>query len=456
MDKKLSITFHGGARKVTGSNFLVTTPEVSFLVDCGLFQGEQGDGVRNQEKFPYDPASVGALFVTHAHLDHIGRIPALVHAGFSGPIYSTHPTRDMAELVFADGVRIFEHNEREKGIKPLYTKADVAKTLSFWKPIDYHEKIELGSTISISLLNSGHILGSAMIDISYGGKRIVFTGDLGNSPAPLLQNVESIKGADYVVMESVYGNRTHEGREDRTRIFEDIIEETIKEKGVLMIPAFSIERTQNLLFELDHLITSKKIPDVPVFLDSPLAIGITEIYKKYRNSFNERAQEILANDGTVLEFPRLKKTKEVEDSIAINGAPAPKIIIAGSGMSDGGRIMHHEKRYLADPHNTLLLAGYQAAGTLGRALSDGAKEVTIDGAKIPVRARVVALQGYSAHCDSDGLLEFVNNSADTLKQVFVVLGEPEASFFLAQRIQDYLGVKASVPNQGDTIDLQFD
>ncbi len=456
MDKKLSITFHGGARKVTGSNFLVTTPEISFLVDCGLFQGEQGDSARNQEKFPYDPSSIGALFVTHAHLDHIGRIPALVSSGFSGPIYSTHPTRDMAELVFADGVRIFEYNERTKGIKPPYTKADVAKTLSLWQPIEYHKKIELSPNVTVSLLNSGHILGSAMVDISYAGKRVVFTGDLGNSPAPLLQDVESIKGADYLVMESVYGNRTHEGREDRVRIFEEIIEETIKAKGVLMIPAFSIERTQNLLFELDHLVTSKKIPDVPVFLDSPLAIGITEIYKKYRGSFNERAQDILANDGTVFEFPRLKKTKEVEDSIAINDAPAPKIIIAGSGMSDGGRIMHHEKRYLADPHNTLLLAGFQAVGTLGRALSDGAKEVEIDGAKIPVRARIIALRGYSAHCDSDGLLEFVNNGADSLKQVFVVLGEPESSFFLAQRIQDYLGVKATVPNQGDTVELQFD
>jgi metallo-beta-lactamase family protein len=456
MNNELSITFCGGARKVTGSNFLVSNQHTSFIVDCGLFQGDPGDATRNQAEFPYDPSRLLALFVTHAHLDHIGRIPLLIKAGFKGVIYSTPATRDMAELVFADGVRIADHEARQKGTLPLYTKDDVAKAFEFWKTVSYHEIINLTDEFRITLLDSGHILGSAMIDITYKEKRIVFTGDLGNSPSPLLNDTESIAGADYLITESVYGNRNHENVEARSRIFEEVIEDTIKRKGVLMIPAFSIERTQDLLFELDQLVTGKKIPDVPVFLDSPLAIGITEVYKKYRAQFNDRAKQIIKHDGTLFDFPRLKITKDAEESIAINNAPEPKIIIAGSGMSEGGRITHHEKRYLSDPHNTLLLVGYQAAGTLGRALADGAKEVFVDHEKIAVRAQILKLQGYSAHRDSTGLMSFIETAADSLKEVFVVLGEPEAAFFLAQRVQDYLGIKAVVPGEGDTIRLQFD
>jgi metallo-beta-lactamase family protein len=292
-----------------------------------------------------------------------------------------------------------------------------------------------------------------MIEFEHEGKKIVFTGDLGNSPAPLLRDTEEIKGADYMVIESVYGDRNHESVEERTQKLKEAIENTINKGGALLVPAFSIERTQVLLYEINNLVEDGKIPSVPVFLDSPLAIKVTKVYQNRIQNFNKGVKEEIAGGDDIFKFPLLEFTEHHKESMDIANTPNPKIIIAGSGMSNGGRIVHHEKRHLPDPNSTLLIVGYQAAGSLGRRLLDGAKEVEIMDKKVQVRAQVVNLTGYSAHKDSDGLLEFVDGSAETLKKVFVVMGEQKSSLFLVQRLRDYVGVNAIAPKLGESFEL---
>lgn len=455
MIKKLKLTFHGGAGTVTGSNFLLESDNMKILVDCGLLQGKKFGEDHNRAPFAYDPKEIDVLFITHAHADHSGRIPRLVREGFNGIIYSTPTTKEMSEIMFHDSLKLLTEEARKEGVLPLYEKADIGRSLSLWKTASYHSPIDIGNGFSFSFKDAGHILGSSMVEIIFNDKKIVFTGDLGNSPAPLLRDTEVVDDADYMVMESVYGDRNHESVSERTEMLASIIKKTIKKKGVLMIPAFSIERTQILLYEINNLVEEGKISELPVFLDSPLAIAVTEVYKKHIENFNKGIQEEIKGGDDIFNFPRLKFTRSVEDSKAINDAPNPKIIIAGSGMSNGGRILHHERKYLSDPNNTLLLPGYQAAGSLGRRLQDGAKEVIIFDDVVPVRASIVNLRAYSAHRDSDGLLEFASHTADTVKTIFVAMGEPKASLHLAQRLRDYAGINAEVPEAGESFELDF-
>ncbi len=456
--EKLKLTFCSGAGTVTGSNFLVERighSDQSFLVDCGLVQGTREQEKMNLDPFPYDPKEIGALFITHAHLDHIGRIPRLVKQGFRGKIYSTPPTRDIAEVSLKGRLQVLEKGLAGfTGEEPFYTEEDISEAMALWQAVDYHEPINYGD-YNIILRDSGHILGSAMIEVNWRNKKLVFTGDLGNSPAPLLKDTEKISDANYLVMESVYGDRNHEDRSARREKLEKVIEDTVRSGGTLMIPAFSIERTQELLFEIENMMENSRIPLVPVFLDSPLAIAVTEVYKKYVNYFNKEATNIRLNGDGLFKFPQLHFTESTEDSKRIFNSSPSKIILAGSGMSNGGRIIHHEKNYLPDSKSTLLLAGYQSVGSLGRILQDGAKLVRILGEEVPVRAKVVGISGYSAHKDSEHLLEFVQNSIDHLDKVFVCMGEPKASLFLVQRIRDYLGVGALAPQAGASYELNF-
>lgn len=453
--KKATITFLGGVRSATGSHFLLESGTTKIAIDCGLFQGCKICGDKNREPFPYDPASVDVLFVTHAHLDHIGRIPKLVKDGFSGTIYSTAPTKDIADLMLIDSLGVLSKEAKSDKSSLIYTKEDVERTMGLWRTVSYGEEIGIKGGFSVTLEDSGHILGSAMIEVVYSARKIVFTGDLGNSPSPLLHEGKPVFDADYMVIESVYGDRNHKDGEERKYALERIIKETTSKKGVLMIPAFSIERTQELLFELGDLVESKKIPPVPVFLDSPLAIHVTALYKKYGKYFNEDVRHTMEKGDDIFKFPRLKFTLKTKESLAIKSVPNPKIIIAGSGMSNGGRIVRHEKLYLPDPNNTLLLVGYQAAGTPGREIQDGARTVNIAGDDVSVRARVVTIEGYSAHKDSDALLEFVARATPSLKKVFVVQGEPKSALFFVQRIRDYLGIPAIAPEEGERVELEF-
>lgn len=455
MKENLKLTFYGGAGKVTGANFLLEKEGgFNLMVDCGLIQGVLKDKDENSKPFAYNPSDVDVLFITHAHIDHIGRIPKLVKDGFTGEIYSTEETKELAQLMFADAINVMRFEAQKRGKNPIYGIDDVNKSLSLWKILDYHTVKQIDD-YSIVLKDSGHILGSAMIEISYKGKKIVFSGDLGNSPTPLLRDTEKIEDTDYLIMESVYGDRNHEDVKDRTIKLQKIIEKIIENKGTLIIPAFSLERTQVLLFELHKLMGHGKIQPIPVFLDSPLAIKITEVYKKYAKHFNKKTKHIIASGDDIFKFPLLKFTSTREESKEINKITGPKIIIAGSGMSRGGRVIFHEKEYLPDPKNILLLVGFQIPGGLGRQLQDGLKEVRIFDKKIKVRAQVESIMSYSSHKDSDGLFGFVEQTKDSLNRVYVAMGEPKSSLFLAQRIREYLEVEAIVPEINKTYELEI-
>lgn len=457
--QKDSITFYGGAGTVTGSNFLLTLGETKILVDCGLTQGEQYSDEYNFEPFPYDASGIDYLFATHAHADHIGLIPKLIREGFEGVIFSTPATLDLSKTMFVDAVKILAYEAKNAGTEPLYGADDVEETLSMWQEIDYHEEKTLTPDISVSLKDAGHILGSAMIEFKYRqeGKemKVVFTGDLGNSPSPLLKDTEDILDADYMVIESVYGDRNHEGREQRVELLQQAIEDVSSRGGTLMIPSFSIQRTQVLLYLINNFVEDGVLSKIPVFLDSPLAIKVTDIFRRYTHLLNEDVQKEIKEGDDIFNFPQFSNTKEVYESKAILKEPNPKIIIAGSGMSSGGRILHHEKQSLSDSKNMLLLVGYQAVGTLGRLIQDGAKEVTIHNETIPVKAEIRTIHGFSAHKDSDHLIEFVEGSQKHLKKVFVAMGEPKSSLFLVQRLRDYLGINAISPERGEVIELDI-
>lgn len=452
-EKDLKITFCSGAGTVTGANFLLEGNGKKFLIDCGLIQGEKIEDELNWEKFPYDPSQIDILFITHSHIDHIGRIPKLIDEGFNGKIVSVTPTKEITEIMLEDAARLLSR-DTEHELSKIYTKENIEKAISLWETLSYGQKLNVDHGFQFSFKDAGHILGSGMLEIIYNDKKIVFTGDLGNSPSPLLPDTDIIKDADYMVMESVYGDRNHEERKERKNKLIQIIKENYDRGGVLIVPAFSLERTQELLYEINSLVENKIVPQMPIFLDSPLSIKLTDVYLKYDKYFNETAKKIIASGDILFDFPGLKETPETEDSKEILNAPSPKIIIAGSGMSNGGRILHHEKNYLPDKNNTILLTGYQTLGTMGRLIQDGAKKVRIMGEDVYVRAHVVFIDGYSGHKDSDHLVEFVENTADTLKKVFVVMGEPKSSMYLAQKINDNTRVKAFTPNTGDSVIIE--
>jgi len=457
----MQLNFFGGTGSVTGANFLMNFEEngkkVFIAVDCGLVQGNDEAEKINSLPFPYDPSLVDFLFITHAHIDHIGRIAKLVKDGFKGRIISTPPTRDIAALLIEDALHIMDDESRRKGTLPLYDKKDADKAFSFWETLPYHTPMDLGMGINVFLRDSGHILGSAMIEFSKNGQKIVFTGDLGNSPSLLLNDTEAITDANYIVMESVYGDRNHESKDERKRKLKQVIEDTIKNKSLLIIPAFSLERTQVMLYEMNEFFEQENLSQIPVFVDSPLATKITKVYEKYSDSLNEKVREEIANGDDVFKFPRLKFTVQPNESERIDMTPNPKIIIAGSGMSNGGRVVNHERDHVSDPNATILFVGYQSVGTLGRQIEDGAKEVNIHGQKLAVRARVDSIKGYSSHKDSDGLTAFIEKASESgvLKRVFVVMGELKSSLFLVQKLKDNLDVDAYHPEYEEKINLEF-
>ncbi len=451
-DNKLKLTFASGAGMVTGSNFLLEGNGKKFLVDCGLIQGEKLADDENWMPFPYPVNEIDILFITHAHVDHIGRIPKLISEGFKGRIVSTIPTKEITELMLLDTLNILKH-DKTHDLAHIYTTEIISEAMSLWDTLEYHQTLNVDHGFQFAFKDSGHILGSGILEVIYNGKKIVFTGDLGNSPSPLLRDTEMINDADYLIMESVYGDRNHEDREVRKGKLEEVIKENYKRKGTLIIPVFSLERSQELLFEIDSLVENKKIPAMPIFLDSPLAIKLTKVYKKYEHYFNDRAQAIIETGNNIFNFTGLELTEETEESKAILKVPNPKIIMAGSGMSNGGRIIHHEINYLPDPNNTILLIGYQSVGTLGRLIQEGVKKLQIQGQEIMLKARVVQISGYSGHKDSDHLVEFVEPMAGKVKKVFLVMGEPKAALFLAQKMKDNLNIDATVPSAGDSVML---
>lgn len=451
----IKLHFHGGVGTVTGANFLLETGKLKILVDCGLVQGTRLSNEENRKPFIYNPADIDILFVTHAHIDHIGRVPKLVHDGFAGVIYSTPETKALAEIMLADALIILNKQALEDGVEPFYNENDVKEALDLWKMIPYHTPTPIGDSVQIYFKDPGHILGAVMIEFRRNGKKLVFTGDLGNTPTPLLRDTEPLDNATYLVMESVYGDRNHEDIKERRLMLADAINKSVNKGGVLLIPAFSLEKTQVLLHELNDLLLEKKIKNTPIYLDSPLAIKVTEIYKKMTENFNDNAKKQIAGGDDIFNFPELNIVAGGDASLELDHLPNPKIIIAGSGMSNGGRVVGHERKYLGSANNSVLFIGYQSVGTLGRRISEGNKYVKIGNEEIEVKASILTVTGYSSHKDSDHLVEFVNTAANSLKKVFVVMGEPKASLFLVQKIKDNTGIEAYHPEQDEEVVLDM-
>lgn len=453
----MRLSFYGGAGKVTGSNFLIEGARGKVLIDCGIEQGADFVAEHTYGTFPYDVSAIDALVVTHAHLDHVGRIPKLVRDGFKGKIYMTPPTRDLAALILLDSAHVLAEEAARLGRGPLYDANDVEAVFALTESLEYHTEEEVAPGLSVYLRNTGHILGSASVRVrDEDGAALAITGDIGNSPSPLLPDWEPVTDADALVMESVYGDREHPPHEKRVTALRDTLARAITRGGAILIPAFSLERTQLMLYELSNFFQAGDLPKIPVFLDSPLAIRVTQVYEKWGLSyFKPETEKEMKREKSIFAFPFLKQTLSQDESREIERVAGPKIIIAGAGMSHGGRIGRWEARYLPDPSSTLITVGYQAPGSPGRNIEEGAKSIRINGAEVRIRATVEKLEGWSAHADRSELLAFAEKSLaeKRAKTIFVALGEPSAERHLAQRIHDYLGAHAVVPEYGQTWEI---
>ncbi len=397
----VKVTFYGAAGEVTGSNHLVETGEHTYVVDCGLFQGGDQIAEQNSQAFAYDPSKVEAVIITHAHLDHIGRLPMLVKNGFRGPIFATQATIELTTITLKDALGLMTHRQ-ERSANPLpllYDQTDLHRTLALFEPVKYRTKQKLFGKDTVTFYDAGHILGSASVLLEAGGKQVAFSGDIGYWPNTLLPKPEAPPQADIVVTEATYGGVQRQERMDRLATVKDAVNWAVDKRGVLLVPAFAIERSQELLFLLHYLFVEHQLPKMPVFLDSPLAIEALEIYERHKELFNREVGEETGQSGDPFTFKGLVLTPTSADSIEINTTPSPKMIVAGSGMMEGGRIHHHLKRYLSHPETLLLVVGYQAVNTLGRKIVDGAKEVQIMDDWIPIHARVEVVDIFSGHAD---------------------------------------------------------
>ncbi len=449
---------------MTGANYLLefngNPKPLRVLVDCGLFQGSKYAETLNYAPFGFDPQTIDYVFITHSHADHIGRLPKLYKEGFRGKIYVVEPTKELMIRAFPDNWNHMAEEAKMDQHDPLYSPEDIEETLSLVEKVKYHQTIPLSSSVVVSWRNAGHVLGSAIIGFTFqenGEEKIIyFTGDLGNSPSLLLPDKEWVEDADCVVVDSAYGSRTHEDKTTRSQIFGQVLEHVMTNRGTLMIPSFAIERTQEILFELHQLFQEKNVPMLPVFMDSPLANKMTEVYDRYKTYLNEKALHHFMKEGrSIFEFDCLRHTNSVDQSKNINRVDPPKVIIAGSGMSNGGRILHHERQYLPDPNSAIVFIGYQVEGSLGRKILNGDPEVAIFGDKIPVRCLVKGIGGYSAHADQPAILEWIGraNTAGKLKKVFLVQGEESSGRILAEAVKKTHSLEAIIPSQNQQFDL---
>ena len=473
----MKITFLGATRTVTGSNFLVEAAGKKFLVDCGMWQGREDIEIQNGEDFEYNPAEIDFMLLTHAHIDHSGRIPKLYNEGFRNKIYAHKATCDLCTLMLPDSGHIQEAEiewknrkrirKGEKELPPLYTAEDALKSLEVFEPVKYDEIIEITPDIHVRFNDAGHMLGSSIIElwVKEDGKetKTVFTGDLGNNDIPLLSEPTMIESTDYLVMESTYGSRLHLRNEEKAKMFLDIVSETLDNGGTVVIPSFAVGRTQEILYEINKLkdiITDeefkrryKTLMKSPVYVDSPLAISATEVFKENMELFDEETQAQIMQGDNPLEFPGLEFTRTADESKALNEDPKSSIIISASGMCEVGRIKHHLKHNLWNPKSTILFVGYQAPGTLGYSIVNGAKKVKIFGEEIAVNARIEYIEGYSGHADQEGLMNFIYSFITKPKHIFLVHGEPESQDILQAKIEEETKIGVTVPEFGETYEL---
>ena len=467
----MKITFFGAARGVTGSCHMVQTETKTFLVDCGLFQGSLTDQMLNYEDFPFNVQDIDFMVLTHAHIDHSGRIPKLYKAGFKGKIYATTATKDLCSIMLADSGHIQEkeiewvnrkrRRAGKKDTEPIYTAQDGIDSIDLFYGVEYNDTIRIDYNISFKMVDAGHMLGSAIVEfyIKENGKeeKVVFTGDLGNVNMPIINDPTYISSADHLVMESTYGNRLHGKMEDQSAKFIEILLTTIKRGGNLIIPSFAIGRTQEILYEINKYAALKGIGDeikkIPVYVDSPLATSATKVFESNPSYYDEDALRYLLKGDNPLDFQNLHFVTTSDESKALNEDLTPKVIISASGMCEFGRIKHHLKHNLYRPECTILFVGYQAEGTLGKRIVNGERLVKIFGEEIAVNAQVSYLDAFSGHADRDGLLKFIEKMDKKPKNIFIVHGEYESQQALKNHIYDKFKINSVIPSYQETYDL---
>lgn len=461
---QIKLSFFGGAQNVTGSQYLLEANNIRLLVDCGLYQ-ERELKYRNWEPFPFPPSSLDAVLLTHAHIDHCGLIPKLVREGFRGRIYCTTATSEIVQIMLMDAAHLQEEDaefkrrrhEREKRRGPfpevpLYTVDDARASFPFFTPVNYRESVPLGDGVKATFRDAGHVLGSSVIVVTVTqngeSRTVLFSGDMGRFNRPILKDPAIFSQTDYLVVESTYGDRTHEAPADVTDGLAEIINSTWEKGGNIIVPTFALQRSQVILYHMNELLMENRIPHLLVFLDSPMAISITEVFKRHSELFDKETSQLMHHNKSPFDFPGLKMVQTVDESKALNHIKGTIMILAGSGMCTGGRIKHHLVTNISRRESTILFVGYQASGTLGRLIVDGAKRVRILGQYYPVRARIAQLQGFSAHADRNELLQWLSNLESAPRRVFIVHGETEAVKQFGQFLRKNTGWEIAMPEYG--------
>jgi metallo-beta-lactamase family protein len=465
----MSLTFCGAARNVTGSRTLIETPTARFLVDCGMHQ-EREFLSRNWEPFRIPPRELKAVLLTHAHLDHCGLLPKVVAEGFEGAIIGTRATAEIAKIILQDAARLQEEDaaykkkrhqrEGRRGpfpVIPLYTAADVERTLPLFRTVEYEEPVEVAPGVTATYYDAGHVLGSAMIKILVRDgaeeRSIVFSGDIGRWDRVMLEDHHTFHNPDYVVMESTYGDRNHDDRQDIKEDLAAVVNDAVAAGGHIIVPSFALQRAQEMLYYLNELILAKRIPSIPVYLDSPMAIRVTEVFKRHEKLFDPEMKDFLKNGRSPFDFPGLHMVQTSGESKQLNYLKGTAMIIAGSGMCTGGRIKHHLVNNISRPEATILFIGYQAIGTLGRQIVDGAKSVRILGVFHSVRARIAQIGGFSAHADRNDLVRWLSTITPNPRRIFVMHGEENAVKKFARFLKEEKSLSVVVPHYGQTVSL---
>ena len=468
----MKISFMGAARTVTGSQHLIEVNGSRILLDCGLYQGRRAEAYERNRHLPFDPKAVDVMVLSHAHIDHSGNIPNLVKSGFRGDIISTPATRDLCASMLLDSGHIqekdveFVNKRRKRGeapiVEPIYTQADAAESIKSFSTQNYERPRQIAPGVTLTFRDAGHMLGSAVVILDIEDReakrdhRLVFSGDIGRAGIPIIRDPQTVDGADTLILESTYGDRLHPPYEDDTKRMEQIIIETYRRGGSIVVPAFAVGRTQQLVYSLHQLRLTGDIPDLPVFVDSPLAIDVTAVYRLHPECYDDEIRAFVESAGTRIDpfgFADLNYTRTSDESKKLNFLRDPAIIIAASGMAEAGRILHHLKNRIEDPRTTVLIVGFQAENTLGRRIVDGEKEVRIFGESYHNRAHVEVLTGFSGHADRDGLLAWVGAMQRKPRRTFLVHGEGQAQFTLADALKAQYGLQVDVPEWKQEVEV---
>jgi metallo-beta-lactamase family protein len=463
----LCVTFWGAARTVTGSMHLVEAAGKKFLLDCGLFQGRRAEAHERNTRFPFEPKRIDAVVLSHAHVDHCGNLPNLVRQGFSGPVYCTPATRDLVAIMLADSAKIQEEDavylnkkrdRREPKVEPLYDRRDAHRTVRLCQPVAYERDFDIGRGVQITYVEAGHLLGSAMVAMRVDGTghevRLTFTGDLGRRSLPILRDPAPVPACDLLISESTYGGKVHDPVEHLGDALGDVVRRTAERGGKVIIPAFSLGRTQTVVYYLHQLMNANRLPDLPIYVDSPLACQATDVFRRHPECFDEETALLLEDDPDLFGEKRINYIHNVEDSKRLNDREGPCVIIAASGMCEAGRVLHHLKHNIEDECNTVLIIGFQAPETLGRRIVERRPEVRILDRVCKLRAEVVVLNAFSSHADQNDFMAFLGPLAATTGKVRLVHGEPDRAEALAVALRGAGFAEVGVPERGEAVSLE--